>query len=377
MWTLLSWNWNWNLTLHVATRLQVEMALQHSTYLPLSYLFSPVKKKRSKVSNSVYSTNFQQKEKRDNAWTESSSLSLNFLKFSRPGGGLAEKRLRVSRKVETVNHDDADGKKERSKASSDTDEKDDESPPFGVHDPYLMDPEERKEWRRKIKQVIDKNPAIGEEVDPVERRNKMQKLLDDYPLVVEEEDPNWPENADGWGFNLGQFFDKITIKNTQKADDENCDSDNEIMWQDDNYIRPIKDLNSAEWEETVFKDISPLVILVHNRYKRPIENERIQDELEKAVHIIWNCRLPSPRCVAIDAVVELELVAALRVSVFPEIIFTKAGKILYREKAIRSADELSKIMAFFYYGAAKPPCLNGTGSIQEEIPSVHINNPVS
>lgn len=38
------------------------------------------------------------------------------------------------------------------------------------------------------------------------------------------------------------------------------------------------------------------------------------------------------QCVAIDAVVETDLVSALKVSVFPEIIFTKAGKILYREK---------------------------------------------
>jgi hypothetical protein len=38
------------------------------------------------------------------------------------------------------------------------------------------------------------------------------------------------------------------------------------------------------------------------------------------------------QCVAIDAVVETDLVSALKVSVFPEIIFTKEGKILYREK---------------------------------------------
>lgn len=38
------------------------------------------------------------------------------------------------------------------------------------------------------------------------------------------------------------------------------------------------------------------------------------------------------QCVAVDAVVETELVAVLQVSSFPEIIFTKAGKILFREK---------------------------------------------
>lgn len=139
------------------------------------------------------------------------------------------------------------------------------------NDPYLMDAEERREWRRKIREVIDMNPDIEEEVDPDEKRKKMQQLLAKYPLVVEEEDPEWPEDADGWGFNLGQFFDKITIKNKPKKDDDdddNYDSGDEIVWQDDNYIRPIKDITAEDWEETVFKDISPLVIIVHNRYKR-------------------------------------------------------------------------------------------------------------
>lgn len=35
---------------------------------------------------------------------------------------------------------------------------------------------------------------------------------------------------------------------------------------------------------------------------------------------------------AIDAVVETDLASVLQVSVYPELIFTKAGKILYREK---------------------------------------------
>lgn len=139
----------------------------------------------------------------------------------------------------------------------------------------LDDPEERREWRNKIREVIDKHPDIDEEeeIDMVEKRRKMQKLLADYPLVVNEEDPNWPEDADGWGFSFNQFFNKITIKNEKKDDDddddnEGDDSEKEIVWQDDNYIRPIKDLTTAEWEETVFKDISPLMVLVHNRYKR-------------------------------------------------------------------------------------------------------------
>ncbi|KAG2299106.1 hypothetical protein Bca52824_035578 [Brassica carinata] len=120
------------------------------------------------------------------------------------------------------------------------------------------------------------------------------------------------------------------------------------------------------------QSISPLMVLVHNRYKRPKENEKFMEELDKAIQVIWNCGLPSPRCVAVDAVVETDLVSALQVTVFPEIIFTKAGKILYREKGIRTADELSKIMAFFYYGAAKPPCLNGVDYSRGQIPSVNL-----
>lgn len=101
----------------------------------------------------------------------------------------------------------------------------------------------------------------------------------------------------------------------------------------------------------------------HSSYStkcRPKENENARQELEKAVQIIWNCSLPSPRvskafpfqnlchhfrhftneickqCVAIDAVVELDLVSALQVSVSPELIFTKSGKILYRERGTTS-----------------------------------------
>lgn len=354
------------------------MALQHAIRLPLSYLFSPLKENMFRLPNSLTGMSPETEEKRSNSYLSSSrvelfSPSLNFLKSPLLSGRIRTSRLRASKSVGKLKSND--GKRKRGEASSDSDEEDE--PPSGkVDDPHLMDAEERCEWRRKIKEVIDRTPDVEEEVDPVEKRKKMQKLMADYPLVVDEDDPEWPEDSDGWGFSLGQFFDKITIKNNKKYDDDNYDSDNEIVWKDDNYIRPIKDIRSVEWEETVFKDISPLIILVHHRYKRPKENEKIRDELDKAVQIIWNCGLPSPRCVALDAVVEDGLVSALQVSVFPEIIFTKAGKILYREREIRTADEFSKIMAFFYYGAAKPPCLNGLGDSQEAVPSAPINGQV-
>ncbi|KAL7166643.1 hypothetical protein ACSBR2_037330 [Camellia fascicularis] len=207
--------------------------------------------------------------------------------YERQAGGFSLGKLRASRIAERLKPDDDGGNKD-GEASSGSDGEDD--------DPLLMDEEERQEWRRKIREVIDMNPDVEEEVDPVERRKKMQKLLADYPLVVEEDDPDWPEDSDGWGFSLGQFFDKIAIKNVKKDDDdENYDSENELVWQDDNYILPIKDITTRKWEETVFKDFSPLIVLVHNRYRRPLENERMWDELEKAVNIIWSCLLPSPR----------------------------------------------------------------------------------
>ncbi|XP_030510454.2 thioredoxin-like fold domain-containing protein MRL7L, chloroplastic [Cannabis sativa] len=336
-----------------------EMALQCTTRLPYSF---PQFKNKFAVSNSIVCLNslyncIQRNECR------TLSFSFNGSRSHIPKTGNTFAYSRGARRGVEEEED-----------SSDSDDEDE--PVVDKNDPYLMTLEEREEWRRKIREVMVRNLEVKEEVMPEERRKKVQELVDKYPLVVEEDDPDWPEDADGWGFNLGQFFDKITIKNNPKKvdddDDDDDDSKNEIVWQDDNYIRPIKDITTADWEETVFKDISPLIILVHNRYRRPKENEKIRDEIEKAVHIIWNCRLPSPRCVAVDAVIETDLVSALQVSVFPEMIFTKAGKILYREREMRTADELSKIMAYYYYGAAKPPCLKTVVASEEAIPSVSI-----
>lgn len=334
-------------------------------------------------------------------------------------------------------------------------------------DPFLMGDEEREEWRRKIRQVIDASPDVEEEADPEERRRKMQKLLAEYPLVVEEDDPDWPEDADGRGFNFDQFFNKITIKNVKKDDDDDdddYDSDKEIVWQDDDYIKPIRDITAQEWEDMVFKDFNPLVILVHNRYKRfdllsllsflhsgdlsPYLAEPVSgifhgdpglgktsgpaaswrerstcsgrvDSLHPGYMFpagIISAASSDPRlslismavrsylqCAAVDAVVEQDLASALRVSIFPEIIFTKAGKILHRDRGtssppapyisdlrslhtlgiltvaavaasravVRTADEWSKMMAFFYYKASRPPWLDkSAGQSQEKIPSL-------
>lgn len=182
------------------------------------------------------------------------------------------------RPTEEVAPGDGDEQRRKTHKFNYDDDDDDEDGPHesyssrranAANDPFLMSDEERREWRMKIREVLDSAPDVEEEMDPVEKRKRMEKLLASYPLVVDEDDPDWPDDADGWGFNFNRFFNKITIKNVKKDDDdENYDSDKELVWQDDNYIRPIKDITTAEWEETVFKDISPLIILVHNRYKR-------------------------------------------------------------------------------------------------------------
>ncbi|KAJ0972188.1 hypothetical protein J5N97_020147 [Dioscorea zingiberensis] len=259
----------------------------------------------------------------------------------------------------------------------DDDDDDDNGNSGGSEDngPFLMSDEERAEMRRKIREVLDAHPEVEEETDPEKIRIKAQKLARDYSLVVDEEDPDWPEDAEGRGFKLDQFFDKITIKNVKKHDNEDdeeeYDSEKEIVWKDDNYIQAVRDITSSDWEDTVFKDFNPLVILVHHRYRRPKDNEKARIELEKAVELFWNTGLPSPRCVAVDAVVEDELSCALGVSKFPQIIFTKAGKILHRDKVVRSAEDWSKMMAFFYYKAVRPACLEkSAGQSRENIPSL-------
>lgn len=230
------------------------MALQFSMRVPYPL---PALKDKFIISNSFGCPNLPCKRVQPNDYRRTLLFSFK------------SSRLNASKSVDTFRSAEAKRRRGEAEWSSDSDE--DDEPVGNKNDPYLMDDEERREWRRKIKEVMDMNLDVEEVVDTDERKKKIQELMEKYPLVVEEDDPDWPEDADGWGFNLGQFFDNITIKNKPKEeDDDNYDSENEIVWQDDNYIRPIKDIKTAEWEETVFKDISPLIVLVHNRYRRLI-----------------------------------------------------------------------------------------------------------
>jgi hypothetical protein len=180
------------------------------------------------------------------------------------------------------------GPRNDNKNSDSSDDDDGDEPP-------PMTDQERKTLRRKIREMMDRMPEMQELTDPKEKKAKMRELLTKYELVVEEEDPEWPDDAeDGMGFGLGQFFDKITIK-AEKRDDADDDDDagdgtkKEVVWEDDNYIKPVRDVKTKEWDDTVFTDFGPLIVLVHNRYKRYAFFFPNSNYKPRVVHI-WFCQ---------------------------------------------------------------------------------------
>uniref|UniRef100_A0A2N9FC23 Thioredoxin domain-containing protein n=1 Tax=Fagus sylvatica TaxID=28930 RepID=A0A2N9FC23_FAGSY len=134
----------------------------------------------------------------------------------------------------------------------------------------------------------------------------------------------------------------------------------EIDWEgeiDDNWV---KEINCLEWESFAFHP-SPLIVLVFERYNRAIDNWKALKELEKALKVYWSAkdRLP-PRSVKIDINIERDLAYALKVRECPQILFLRGNKILYKEKEIRTADELVHMIAHFYYNAKRPSWIDIT-----------------
>ncbi|XP_020550007.1 uncharacterized protein LOC105163591 isoform X2 [Sesamum indicum] len=172
-------------------------------------------------------------------------------------------------------------------------------------------------------------------------------------MLIEEEDPDWPLDADiGWGIRASEYFDKHPIKNVVGEDGTEIDWEGEI---DDGLV---KEINCLEWESFAFHP-SPLIVLVFERYNRASDNWKVLKELEKAAEVYWKAkdRLP-PRTVKIDINIERDLAYALKVKECPQILFLRGNKILYREKDMRSADELVQMIAYFYYNAKKPSYIN-------------------
>lgn len=172
-------------------------------------------------------------------------------------------------------------------------------------------------------------------------------------MVVEEDNPNWPLDADvGWGIKASEYFEQHSIKNVVGEDGAVIDWEGEI---DDGWV---KEINCLEWESFAFHP-SPLIVLVFERYNRASDNWKVLKELEKAAKVYWSAkdRLP-PRTVKLDINIERDLAYALKVKECPQILFLRGNKILYREKEIRTADELVHMIAYFYYKAKKPSCIN-------------------
>ncbi|CAO2182465.1 unnamed protein product [Urochloa humidicola] len=170
--------------------------------------------------------------------------------------------------------------------------------------------------------------------------------------VVEEEDPSWPLDADvGWGIRASEYFDKHSIRNVT-VDGVEIDWEREV---DEGWV---KEINCLEWESFAFHP-SPLVVLVFERYNRAADNWKFLQELEKAAKVYWNAKdkLP-PRTVKVDINIERDLAYALQVRECPQLLFLRGNKILYREKEIRTAEELVQMIAHFYYNAKRPPCVN-------------------
>ncbi|KAL3828073.1 hypothetical protein ACJIZ3_016875 [Penstemon smallii] len=172
-------------------------------------------------------------------------------------------------------------------------------------------------------------------------------------MLVEEEDPNWPLDADvGWGIRASEYFEQHSIKNVVGEDGH------EIDWEGEIDEGLVKEINCLEWESFAFHP-SPLIVLVFERYNRASHNWKVLKELEKAAKVYWEAkdRLP-PRTVKIDMNIERDLAYALKVKECPQILFLRGNKILYRETETKSADELVQMIAYFYYNAKRPSCIN-------------------
>ncbi|KAL6953253.1 Thioredoxin-like fold domain-containing protein mrl7, chloroplastic [Sarracenia purpurea var. burkii] len=193
--------------------------------------------------------------------------------------------------------------------------------------------------------VEDENDSDGSSDDEEDDRGSVKEKK----MVVEEESPNWPLDADvGWGIRASEYFDQHPIKNVVGEDGVEIDWEGEI---DDNWV---KEINCLEWESFAFHP-SPLIVLVFERYNRATDNWKVLKELEKAIRVYWSAkdRLP-PRTVKIDINIEKDLAYALKVRDCPQVLFLRGNRILYREKEIRTADELVQMIAHFYYKAKKP-----------------------
>ncbi|KAJ3691769.1 hypothetical protein LUZ61_020933 [Rhynchospora tenuis] len=224
----------------------------------------------------------------------------------------------------------------------------------------------RNQLEQTFTSIRAKNPDLDEKIGKIldEKLNDSESYSDgdkdsdeDREIeegakkgYVEEEDPEWPLDAEvGWGIRASDYFEKHPIKNV-------VENGVEIDWEGELDYGWVQEINCLEWESFAFHP-SPLVVLVFERYKRAADNWKFLMEFEKAAKIYWSCkdRLP-PRTVKIDVNIETDLAYALKVteSDCPQLLFLRGNQILYRQKEIRCADDLVRMIAHFYYNAKRP-----------------------
>lgn len=212
----------------------------------------------------------------------------------------------------------------------------------------------RESLDRTFASIREQNPEIVEKKEEVMKRRVDDDEEDEgfgreKSMVVEEESRDWPLDADvGWGIRASEYFENHPIRNVVGDNGVELDWEGEV---EDNWV---KEINCLEWESFAFHP-SPLLVLVFERYNRASDNWKALKELEKAVKVYWDAkdRLP-PRSVKIDINIERDLAYALKVKECPQILFLRGNRILYREKEIRTAEELVPMIAHFYYNAKRP-----------------------
>ncbi|XP_074268418.1 thioredoxin-like fold domain-containing protein MRL7, chloroplastic [Silene latifolia] len=208
---------------------------------------------------------------------------------------------------------------------------------------------------KKVREKAEHDDSDDEDDDDDDDDDDYDDNQTKKQMVVEDDDPDWPLDADvGWGIRASDYFEKNAIKNVVGDDGLEIDWEGEL---DNSWIREI---NSLEWETFAFHP-SPLIVLVFERYNRPADNWKLLKELEKAFLVYWNAkdRLP-PRAVKLDIKIERDLAYALKVKQCPQLLFLSGQRILYREKELRTADELVQMIAYFYYRAKKPSWIDDT-----------------
>uniref|UniRef100_A0A803PGK2 Uncharacterized protein n=1 Tax=Cannabis sativa TaxID=3483 RepID=A0A803PGK2_CANSA len=122
----------------------------------------------------------------------------------------------------------------------------------------------------------------------------------------------------------------------------------------EDYVRESLEKTFASIRE---QDSALIIFIIGSSFRdyKATDNWKALKELEKAVKVYWEAkdRLP-PRSVKIDMNIERDLAYALNVKECPQILFLRGNRILYREKEIRTADELVQMIAHFYYNAKRP-----------------------